>query len=117
MLTDEPSVTVLKGILFRITLIGYAPVTILSLWEFTQRDSAAEVLLAVFFLLYVNIGLIWAAYKLIRIAHRSVALHKNPAYILYSDPQTLNKWGECFRGRPMLHLVACILSTLVLTCR
>ncbi|KAI1168859.1 hypothetical protein F5B18DRAFT_597020 [Nemania serpens] len=86
-------ITVLKGILFRITLIGYAPVTILSLWEFTQRDSAAEVLLAVFFLLYVNIGLIWAAYKLIRIAHRSVALHKNPAYILYSDPQTLNKWG------------------------
>ncbi|KAI1199062.1 hypothetical protein F5X97DRAFT_137379 [Nemania serpens] len=86
-------ITVLKGILFRITLIGYAPVTILSLWEFTQRDSAAEVLLAVFFLLYVNIGLFWASYKLIRIAQRSVALHKNPAYILFSDPQTLNKWG------------------------
>ncbi|KAJ8131148.1 hypothetical protein O1611_g2478 [Lasiodiplodia mahajangana] len=85
--------TVLKGILFRITLIGYAPVTILSLWEFTQRDSAAEVLLAVFFLLYVNIGLFWGSYKLIRIAHRSVALHRNPAYILFSDPQTLNKWG------------------------
>ncbi|KAI1175067.1 hypothetical protein F4777DRAFT_346095 [Nemania sp. FL0916] len=85
--------TVLKGILFRITLIGYAPVTILSLWEFTQRDSAAEVLLAVFFLLYVNISLIWASYKLIRIAHRSVSLHRNPAYILFSDPQTLNKWG------------------------
>ncbi|KAI1422887.1 hypothetical protein F5Y12DRAFT_575956 [Xylaria sp. FL1777] len=85
--------TVLKGILFRLTLIGYAPVTILSLWEFTQRDSAAEVVLAVFFLIYVNFGLFWASYKLIRIAHRSVALHRNPAYILYSDPQTLNKWG------------------------
>ncbi|KAI8954117.1 hypothetical protein F4801DRAFT_47389 [Xylaria longipes] len=85
--------TVLKGILFRITLIGYAPVTILCLWEFTQRDSAAEVVLAVFFLLYVNISLIWASYKLIQIAHRSVALHRNPAYILFSDPQTLNKWG------------------------
>ncbi|KAI0409519.1 hypothetical protein F4802DRAFT_147905 [Xylaria palmicola] len=85
--------TVLKGILYRITLIGYAPVTVLSLWEFTQRDSAAEVLLAVFFLLYVNISLLWASYKLIRIAHRSVALHRNPAYILFSDPQTLNKWG------------------------
>ncbi|KAI0428552.1 hypothetical protein F5Y09DRAFT_285001 [Xylaria sp. FL1042] len=85
--------TVLKGILFRITLIGYAPVTILSLWEFTQRDSAAEVVLAVFFLIYVNFGLLWASYKLIRIAHRSVALHRNPAYILFSDPQTLNKWG------------------------
>ncbi|KAI0516755.1 hypothetical protein F5B22DRAFT_606405 [Xylaria bambusicola] len=85
--------TVLKGILFRITLIGYAPVTILSLWEFTQRDSAAEVVLAVFFLIYVNFGLGWASYKLIRIAHRSVQLHRNPAYILFSDPQTLNKWG------------------------
>lgn len=83
----------LKGILFRITLIGYAPVTILCLWEFTQRDSAAEVVLAVFFLLYVNTGLFWASYKLIRIAHRSVTLHRNPAYILFSDPQTLNKWG------------------------
>ncbi|KAI1304535.1 hypothetical protein F5Y03DRAFT_172916 [Xylaria venustula] len=85
--------TVLKGILFRITLIGYAPVTILSLWEFTQRDSAAEVVLAVFFLIYMNFGLFWASYKLIRIAHRSVSLHRNPAYILFSDPQTLNKWG------------------------
>ncbi|KAI1756907.1 hypothetical protein F4782DRAFT_480308 [Xylaria castorea] len=85
--------TVLKGILYRITLIGYAPLTILCLWEFTQRDSAAEVVLAVFFLLYVNIGLLWASYKLIRIAHRSVTLHRNPAYILFSDPQTLNKWG------------------------
>ncbi|KAI1261051.1 hypothetical protein F5Y18DRAFT_214067 [Xylariaceae sp. FL1019] len=85
--------TVLKGILLRITLIGYAPVTILSLWEFTQSDSAAEVLLAVYFLLYMHIVLGWAAYKVIRIAHRSVALHRNPAYILYSDPQTLNKWG------------------------
>lgn len=89
-------VTVLKGILFRITLIGYAPVTILCLWEFTQRDSAAEVVLAVFFLIYMNFGLFWASYKLIRIAHRSVSLHRNPAYILFSDPQTLNKWGKRF---------------------
>lgn len=93
--------TVLKGILFRITLIGYAPVTILCLWEFTQRDSAAEVTLAVFFLLYVNIGLLWASYKLVRIAHRSVTLHRNPAYILFSDPPTLNKWGECSRDIPL----------------
>ncbi|KAI1818364.1 TRP-domain-containing protein [Poronia punctata] len=85
--------TVLKGILFRITLLGYAPVTILSLWEFTQRDSAAEVLLAVFFLIYINVALFWAAYRVIRIAQRSVSLHRNPAYILFSDPQTLNKWG------------------------
>ena len=37
--------------------------------------------------------LIWASLKVFRIAKRSVAMHKNPAYILYSDPSALNKWG------------------------
>ncbi|KAI1383617.1 TRP-domain-containing protein [Hypoxylon trugodes] len=85
--------TVLKGILFRMALIGHAPVTILCFWEFTQSDSPAEMVLAVFFLLALNGVLAWAAYKVIRIAHRSVTLHRNPAYILFSDPLTLNKWG------------------------
>ncbi|KAH9883852.1 calcium-related spray protein [Xylariomycetidae sp. FL2044] len=85
--------TVLKGILFRMILLGYPPVTILCFWEFTQNDSPAEMVLAVFFLLFVHIALLWGAYKVIRIARRSVALHRNPAYILFSDPQTLNKWG------------------------
>ncbi|KAK1751235.1 flavin carrier protein 2 [Echria macrotheca] len=85
--------TVLKGILFRMTLIGFPQITILCLWEFTQNDSAAEMVLAVFFLFGVLITLGWAASKVIRIARRSVAMHRNPAYILFSDPQALNKWG------------------------
>jgi hypothetical protein len=85
--------TVLKGILFRMTLIGYPQMTILCLWEFTQNDSAAEMVLAVFFLFGMTITLGWAASKVIRIARRSVAMHRNPAYILFSDPQALNKWG------------------------
>ncbi|KAI8959248.1 TRP-domain-containing protein [Daldinia sp. FL1419] len=85
--------TVLKGILFRMALVGHPPVTILCLWEFTQNDSPALMVMAVFFLIAVNGVLAWAAYKVVRIAHRSVALHRNPAYILFSDPQTLNKWG------------------------
>lgn len=35
----------------------------------------------------------WAALKVIRLAKRSVNMHKNPAYMLYSDPTCLNKWG------------------------
>src|SRR5438552_3031285 len=35
----------------------------------------------------------WAAFKVVRLAKRSVNMHKNPAYILYSDPSALNKWG------------------------
>jgi hypothetical protein len=85
--------TVLKGILFRMTLIGYPQMTILCLWEFTQNDSPAEMVLAVFFFFGMTITLGWAASKVIRIARRSVAMHRNPAYILFSDPQALNKWG------------------------
>jgi hypothetical protein len=85
--------TVLKGILFRLTLIGYPQMTILCLWEFTQNDSPAEMVLAVFFFLGMSATLGWASFKVIRIARRSIAMHRNPAYILFSDPQTLNKWG------------------------
>ncbi|KAK0635627.1 hypothetical protein B0T17DRAFT_503137 [Bombardia bombarda] len=85
--------TVLKGILFRLTLIGFPQMTILCLWEFTQKDSAAEIVLAIFFFFGMSLTLGWAASKVIRIARRSVAMHRNPAYILFSDPQALNKWG------------------------
>lgn len=85
--------TVLKGIMFRMVLIGYPQMVILCLWEFTQVDSPAEVVLAIFFFFGMTFTLGWATWKVIRIAKRSVHLHKNPAYILYSDPAALNKWG------------------------
>lgn len=84
---------VTRGILFRMTLIGFPQMVVLCLWEFTQRDSAAEVVLAVVMIVSMVIALGWAAQKVIRLAKRSVAMHKNPAYILYSDPACLNKWG------------------------
>lgn len=84
---------VLRGILFRLTLIGFPQMCTLCLWELTQRDSAAEVVLAVVMFLSLLIALGWAAQKVIRLAKRSVTMHKNPAYILYSDPSCLNKWG------------------------
>lgn len=85
--------TVLKGILFRIVLIGFPQMVVLCFWEFTQRDSGAEVVLAVFTIFTMLLILAWAASKVIRLARRSIAMHKNPAYILYSDPVSLNKWG------------------------
>lgn len=84
---------VLKGILFRLVLIGYPQICVLCLWELTVRDSAAEVVLALFFFISMTVALGWAALKVFRIAKRSVSMHKNPAYILYSDPSALNKWG------------------------
>lgn len=66
---------------------------VLCLWELVERDSAAEVVLAIFVLCSMIGALGWAALKVVRLAKRSVAMHKNPAYILYSDPTCLNKWG------------------------
>jgi hypothetical protein len=85
--------TILKGILFRATLIGFPQMCILCTWEFTQKDSPALVVLAVFFLLGMIGTLGWGSFKVISIARRSVTMHRNPAYILFSDPQALNKWG------------------------
>ncbi|KKF97256.1 Flavin carrier protein 2 [Ceratocystis platani] len=85
--------TVLKGVLFRISLIGFPQLVIICMWEFKQNDSPAEVVLAVFFFFGISITLAWAASKVILIARRSVTMHQNPAYILFSDPQAINKWG------------------------
>lgn len=85
--------TVLKGILFRVVLIGFPQMMVLSFWELTQRDSAGIVVLAILSMLTMIGILAWASSKVVRIAQRSIAMHKNPAYILYSDPVALNKWG------------------------
>ncbi|PYH46774.1 transient receptor potential ion channel family protein [Aspergillus saccharolyticus JOP 1030-1] len=84
---------VARGILFRLTLIGFPQMAVLCLWELTQRDSAAEVVLAIVMFLSVVAALGWAALKVLRLASRSTVMHKNPAYILFSDPSCLNKWG------------------------
>src|SRR6201992_3810823 len=67
--------------------------SILCLWELVERDSAAEVVLALVVFISMASALAWASFKVIQLAKKSVAMHKNPAYILYSDPECLNKWG------------------------
>ncbi|KAF5573745.1 calcium-related spray [Fusarium pseudoanthophilum] len=80
--------TILKGILLRLTLMGFPPITILCLWEFTQVDSAAHVVLAVFFFFTVLLTLTVAALKIVTLAR-----HNNPVVTLYSNSRILNKWG------------------------
>lgn len=107
---------VLKGIMFRMVLIGYPQMTILCLWEFTQVDSPAEVVLAIFFFFGMSATLGWAAFKVVRIAKRSEQMHKNPAYILYSDPSALNKWGFLyvqFRATAYYYILPMLVYTLV----
>lgn len=66
---------------------------VLCFWELTKRDSPGEVVLAVFTIFTMLFILTWAASKVVRLARRSIAMHKTPGYILYSDPISLNKWG------------------------
>jgi hypothetical protein len=66
---------------------------VLCLWELTRRDSAAEVVLAIIMFVSMTGTLAWAALKVIKLAQRSVLMHKNPAYILYSNPKFLHTWG------------------------
>ncbi|KAL7942144.1 hypothetical protein V8C42DRAFT_159323 [Trichoderma barbatum] len=109
-------VTVLKGVLFRVCLIGFPQLSILCLWEFTQRDSAAEVALAVVFFFGPLFTLVWGASKVIRIARRSISMHRNPAYILFSDPQALNKWGFLyvqFRASAYYFILPILFYTLI----
>lgn len=67
--------------------------SILCLWQLVERDSAAEVILALVVFLSMAACLGWASFKVVSLAKKSVSMHKNPAYILYSDPTCLNKWG------------------------
>ncbi|KAA8646073.1 hypothetical protein EYZ11_001954 [Aspergillus tanneri] len=84
---------VAKGIMFRLILIGFPQMLILCLWEFTQHDSAAEILLAVMVLLGMSLTVGFAAYRVIALARQSLASHQNPAYLLYSNASFLNRWG------------------------
>jgi hypothetical protein len=72
--------------------------------------------LAVFFFFGCLATLSYAAYRVVRIARRSLSLHKNPAYILFSDPHALNKWGFLyvpFRASAYYFIVPLIFYTLL----
>ncbi|KAF4984491.1 hypothetical protein FZEAL_339 [Fusarium zealandicum] len=83
--------TYLKGILLRLTLIGFPQMTILCLWEFTQVDSPAIVVLAVLCFLVMLLTLGSAAFRVVCITRGTT--NYNPAFTLYSNSEVLNKWG------------------------
>lgn len=66
---------------------------VLCFWELTVRDSAGEIALAVITIVTMIVMLAFVCTKVVLIARRSITMHKNPAYILYSDPVCLHKWG------------------------
>ncbi|KMK61277.1 hypothetical protein Y699_02118 [Aspergillus fumigatus Z5] len=84
---------VARGVLYRLVFIGFAPLSTFCLWEFTQRDSPAEIVVAAIILASISGALVWAAVKIILLMQKSISMHRNPAYVLYSDATCLNRWG------------------------
>lgn len=82
-----------KGLLYRIMLICFQQLSVLCLWELTVRDSVATVILGIVTYLIVLCVLGFGTFKVIITARRSLELHQNPAYILFSDTRLLNKLG------------------------
>lgn len=84
---------ILKGALLRYIYIGFTQLTILSFWEFTERDSAAVIVIACLFLI-LSIGLMaWSSFRTIFFARKSIQQYNNPAALLYGDDFVLHKYG------------------------
>jgi len=108
--------TVLKGIMFRLVLVGYTQMSLLCLWELTVRDSIGAVINAILMLLTMSALLFYAAYRVIRLARRSISLHQSAASILYSDPAQLNRWGFLyvqFRADAYYYIVPLLVYALI----
>ena len=84
---------ILKGALLRYIYIGFTQLTILSFWEFTERDSGAVITIACLFIV-LSIGLMgWALFRTHYFAQISIKQYNNPAAILYGDQRVLHKYG------------------------
>lgn len=108
-----------KGLLFRLVLVGFPQLSVLCLWELTEHDSVAVVILAVLTYLIVFVVLVLAAYKVITIAKQSVREHNNPAYILFSDANVLDRWGFLyiqFRATAYYFVVPMLIYTFSKSC-
>lgn len=84
---------ILKGALLRFIYVGFAQLMVFSFWEFIQRDSAAVIVIACFFIVMCAGLMLWSAYRTCYFAKKSIELHNNPAALLYGDNQILNKYG------------------------
>lgn len=84
---------IIKGTLFRLCIIAFPQLSILAIWEFTQRDSPATLVDAVVILAVVCLLLLYGVVRVIIRGRESLKLYKTPAYLLYGDASFLNRYG------------------------
>ena len=85
--------SIIKGTLFRIAIIAFPQISLLSMWEFTQRDSPAVIVDAVVMMAVVSGLLIYGTLRVLLKGRMSKRLYKNPAYLLFGDANFLNRYG------------------------
>jgi protein-S-isoprenylcysteine O-methyltransferase Ste14 len=91
--TKDVGNNIRKGILYQVFFLGFSPICIFSLWELTQRDSPAEIVVAVFSLLSIGGALAWALAQIILSRIRALAMHQQAGYTLFTDTDVLYKYG------------------------
>lgn len=84
---------IIKGTLYRLSIIAFPQVCLLTIWEFTQRDSPAVVVDAIVILIIIVGLLIYGTTRVLLNGVESKRLYKTPAYLLYGDTKFLNKFG------------------------
>lgn len=84
---------IIKGTLYRLSIIAFPQICLLTIWEFTQLDSPAVVVDAVVILIIFMGLLIYGTTRVLLKGMESKRLYKTPAYLLYGDTNFLNKFG------------------------
>lgn len=85
--------SIIRGTLFRLAIIAFPQICLLTIWEFTQVDSPAIVVDAIV-ILAIFLGLLcYGTVRVLLKGTESIRLYKNPAYLLYGDTSFLNRYG------------------------
>ncbi|QHS76439.1 putative flavin adenine dinucleotide transporter SPAR_O04670 [Saccharomyces paradoxus] len=83
----------LQGTLYRVVFIIYSEISLLALWEFTQKDSAATLVEAIVVFILMTVLLLSASVRIWRQMVKSEKIFGQPSYLLFSDSKFLNKFG------------------------
>ena len=86
----------LKGTILRILFIACPSLLVFSMWELIQRNSAAVIVLAVFFLI-LSLGILsWSIFRVYIIGRESQNKYGTPAVMFFSDTRVLHRYGVLY---------------------
>ncbi|EJS41545.1 YOR365C [Saccharomyces arboricola H-6] len=85
--------TLLQGTLYRVIFIAYPEISLLALWEFTQKDSAAALVESIVVFLLTTTLLSSAGIRIWRQMLKSKRYFGHSSYLLFSNSKFLNKFG------------------------